>query len=123
MKSNYKVQLGIFGEMVAKRYYERQGYTLISRNFRIKQYELDLIFVKRGYLLFVEVKTRTYADYTQKELVSTKKLQSIKTAIYFYLQQNSTSGFENWDLELFSLCLENRKKPKVTVQPLLRGFG
>lgn len=123
MRQQYKIQLGYFGEKVAQKYYENKGYKLAHKNFRSKHYEIDLIFVKDGSILFVEVKTRTYSNYTINELISNKKLQSVKTAIYLYLQQNSFGKCENWDLELFALDMENRQKPRLTIQPLLRGFG
>jgi len=44
------------GEDIAKEYLERQGYKIISQNFRTKTGEIDLIAEKRGTLVFVEVK-------------------------------------------------------------------
>jgi putative endonuclease len=47
---------GRFGEDIAKEYLEKQGYKIISQNFRTKTGEIDLIAEKRGTLVFVEVK-------------------------------------------------------------------
>jgi putative endonuclease len=47
---------GRLGEDIAKEYLEKQGYKIISQNFRTKTGEIDLIAEKRGTLVFVEVK-------------------------------------------------------------------
>ena len=117
------IGIGKFGESVAQRYYERKGFKLFHKNFRFKNYEIDLVFADKGRLVFVEVKTRKYSGYEQKELVSSKKLSSLKTAIYLYLQQNGHNSLENWELDLFALDIENKQKPRLTVLPLLQGFG
>ncbi|NAZ31030.1 MAG: YraN family protein [Caldimicrobium sp.] len=44
------------GEDIAKKYLEKQGYKIISQNFRTKTGEIDLIAEKKGTLVFVEVK-------------------------------------------------------------------
>jgi putative endonuclease len=51
--------LGRNGEDLAADMYERQGFRILERNFRVAEGELDLV-VRRGPLLvFCEVKTRT----------------------------------------------------------------
>ncbi len=117
------ISIGKFGEHVAQRYYERKGFKLLYKNFRFKNYEIDLVFADKCRLIFVEVKTRRYSGYTQAELVSNKKLSSLKTAIYLYLQQHGQNTLENWELDLFALDIENKNKPRLTVLPLLQGFG
>jgi putative endonuclease len=47
---------GRLGEDIAKKYLEKQGYKIISQNFRTKTGEIDLIAEKKGTLVFVEVK-------------------------------------------------------------------
>ena len=116
-------QLGKFGESLACRYYQRKGFTLVSRNFRFKNFEIDLVFSTGCRLVFVEVKTRSNSFYTQKELVSNKKLASLKTAIYLFLQQKRQSELENWELHLFSLSVGSKSAPQIKVLPLLQGFG
>ncbi len=114
---------GKLGEAVAQKYYQNKGFKLVARNFRYKQYELDLILEGDNKLCFVEVKTRRFADYTQKELISNKKLMSLKTAIYLYLRSSCTPAFKSWELELFALTIEANSKPRLTVLPILQGFG
>jgi putative endonuclease len=51
--------LGAAGEAQAARWYEAQGYTVLARNWRCRQGELDLVLSKGGLVVFCEVKTRT----------------------------------------------------------------
>lgn len=46
------------GEDLALRYLKKRGYVLLNRNWRASCGELDLVMLKKGVLVFVEVKTR-----------------------------------------------------------------
>jgi putative endonuclease len=49
---------GSYGESLAKRYLETQGYRILEKNFRNKLGEIDLIAQDGKTICFVEVKTR-----------------------------------------------------------------
>jgi putative endonuclease len=51
--------LGAAGEAQAARWYEANGYTVVARNWRCRQGELDLILSKGALVVFCEVKTRS----------------------------------------------------------------
>jgi putative endonuclease len=50
--------LGAAGERCAAEYLARRGYRVVARNARAAGVELDLIALRRGVCVFVEVKTR-----------------------------------------------------------------
>ncbi len=52
-------ELGRKGEAIAARFLERLGYRIERRNYRCGVGEIDLVASFEGYLVFVEVKTRT----------------------------------------------------------------
>lgn len=51
-------QLGNWGEAIAADYLQREGFELVSRNWRCVVGEIDIIACKDGVWHFVEVKTR-----------------------------------------------------------------
>lgn len=51
--------LGADGEAQAAAWYEANGYVVVSRNWRCRDGELDLVVRRGRELVFVEVKTRT----------------------------------------------------------------
>ncbi|MCB5265860.1 MAG: YraN family protein [Candidatus Cloacimonetes bacterium] len=55
-----KQDLARLGENVAASYLVSNGYSVVCKNFRVQQGEIDLIVEKNQQLIFVEVKTRSY---------------------------------------------------------------
>ncbi len=53
-----KSETGKLGEEITAYYLKRSGYEIVSRNFRIRGGEIDIIAVKDDIIAFVEVKTR-----------------------------------------------------------------
>jgi putative endonuclease len=70
-------QIGKIGEEFVCRYLERNGYTIIKRNYRIKGGEIDIIASDGVYLAFVEVKTRKPDGLTNGFDAVTKRKQRL----------------------------------------------
>jgi len=84
----HQQKLGRLGEALAKKILLKKGYRFLSQNFRSKFGEVDLIFLDKETLLFVEVKTRIGSKLgTPEEAITPWKIQRlIKTAQYFQLK-------------------------------------
>ncbi|HHW78678.1 MAG TPA: YraN family protein [Xanthomonadaceae bacterium] len=83
-----RVAQGTAAEELARRYLEARGLTLVTRNFRCRAGELDLIMRDGGQLVFVEVRSRRHARYgTPAESVTRTKQQRLLRAAAFYLQR------------------------------------
>lgn len=78
--------LGAIGEEAAVRFLRRRGYRIRDRNFRCRLGELDLIAEHRGTIVFVEVKTRTTAEFGAPfEAISPFKQRRLTLLATYYL--------------------------------------
>jgi putative endonuclease len=67
------------GEDLASRYLEQQGLVVLSRNWRCREGELDLVATDRRTLIVCEVKTRTSTNYGHPaEAVTPEKANRIR---------------------------------------------
>ncbi|MCB1770374.1 MAG: YraN family protein, partial [Candidatus Competibacteraceae bacterium] len=83
-----RIAQGAVAEDLALGYLQEQGLALVTRNFRCRTGELDLIMRDGEYLVFVEVRSRRYARYgTPAESVTRTKQQKLLRAAAFYLQR------------------------------------
>jgi len=105
----YRKKLGAWGEELARRFYEEQGYSFITANWRKRFAEVDLIFKIKTDLVFVEVKTRTSDKFGYGEQsVTWSKKQKISRAMDSFVDENLEykDYFPRFDIlvvELFSL--------------------
>lgn len=80
--------LGDQGESCAAEYLRRQGCRILTRNYRCKIGEIDIIADDHGTLVFVEVKTRrSIRCGTPAESVHYRKRQKIVQTSYWYLRE------------------------------------
>ncbi|MFW5940322.1 MAG: YraN family protein [Chloroflexota bacterium] len=56
--SSARKRLGAWGESLAARHLEEEGYEILERNWRCARGEIDLVAQAGDLLVFVEVKTR-----------------------------------------------------------------
>lgn len=79
--------LGKEGEVLARDYLIRQGYTVLHTNWRWHRYELDIVATKDDELVVVEVKTRS-GNYlvSPEDAVDNKKIRHIVLATDAYIR-------------------------------------
>ena len=80
--------MGQYGEDLACKYLQAQGYAILARNFRCRRYgEVDIVANKDGVLSFIEVKTRCSQRYGKPvEAVTLAKQRKIYRVAQYYLQ-------------------------------------
>jgi putative endonuclease len=82
--------LGRYGEDLAHRFLERAGLAVIARNYRPRggEAEVDLVARDGDLLVFVEVKTRTTAEYGSPDrAIGTEKQRNIVRAARAFAQR------------------------------------
>ena len=87
--SDERKKTGSIGEKLASEYLERIGYTILQRNFRCRDGEIDIIVCNSEYLVFCEVKTRKGAAPLHPSLSVTKaKGKRIRELASLYLMEH-----------------------------------
>jgi putative endonuclease len=84
--------VGRYGEKLAERHLESQGFAILDRRWRCPQGELDLIAVDDGCLVVCEVKTRrSVSAGSPQEAVTPAKLNRLRrlTAAWLAAQEVS----------------------------------
>lgn len=82
-------QIGQTAENMACDYLLMKGLKLITRNYRCKMGEIDLVMRDKDYLVFVEVRfRRNQAFGTSSETVTYFKQNKLVRSAHFYLQQH-----------------------------------
>ncbi|HCS79023.1 TPA: YraN family protein [Patescibacteria group bacterium] len=110
MLSGQNQHKGKLGENAAATFLAKKGYRIISRNFFVRGGELDLVAVHDNTLIFVEVKTRSGADFgTAEEAVTPWKIKALlRAGQYFKLKHPNLPEALRLDLVTVSLNSANQ---------------
>ena len=77
------------GEELAAVYLQKNGYTILERNWRFKRWEVDIIASKNKFLYFFEIKTRTSNRFgNPEESIGREKMNNLKNAAEEYQYLN-----------------------------------
>jgi len=105
-------ELGKQGEEIAARYLKSHGYRVISRNFRSRYGEIDIICTDGRVVVFVEVKTRTSTNYGSPEESITKvKKEHIRKVALVYLE-TYPQPFREIRFDVIGILMEDNK-PRI----------
>lgn len=93
-------ELGARGEAIAAEYLQRQSMTVLARNWRCRDGELDLVVLDGGEIVFVEVKTRSGTAFgLPAEAVTNLKAQRIRRLASAWL----AAHMEGWSQVRFDV--------------------
>ena len=94
-----KIEIGRQGENLAAEFLQAKGWEIVTRNFRHKKAEIDLIIKRDDWTIFVEVKTRSSADYGEPEdFVDEFKARKIFEAAEEYIFATNWMGHVRFDV-------------------------
>ncbi|SFF34885.1 YraN family protein [Thermoflexibacter ruber] len=78
------------GEEIAETYLIQKGYQILMRNFKVKKQEIDLVAQQENTVVFVEVKSRSSADFGFPEnFLSPQQEGRIRSAAIYYLNEQN----------------------------------
>ena len=107
-------ELGAAGEKLAKNFLKKKGYRIRETNFRCREGEIDIIAERKGYLVFVEVRTKTGSGFGSPEesVTFAKKEKLIATALS-YLNSHKHLP-DNWRIDFVGIELgESGKATRI----------
>jgi putative endonuclease len=83
-----RLAIGQRAEAMAATYLEEHGYTVVARNWRRPEGELDLVVAREGLCVFVEVRSRTGVERGHPlETVTASKRARVLRAARLYLDE------------------------------------
>ena len=93
-------ELGKWGEDLAVAFLQRQGYTIIERDWKSGRRDIDIIAKdETGTIVFVEVKTRRNRLFGEpEEAIDYRKMQSLQQAINHYIKFRHINGNVRFDI-------------------------
>ena len=112
-----KREIGQYCESYVCQQLEKQGFSLLARNFHVgRSSELDIVAQKDNVLHFIEVKARSNATYgLPREAVTPAKLQKmIRASEYFTKQYRTYDMLRSYDVaEVYFSIYEQKIQIKV----------
>ena len=109
------IKRGKWGEEKALEYLTKKNYTIVSKGFRSRFGEIDLIVRDNTFLVFVEVKTRKNADFAHaREYVGKTKQGKIIATANYYLLKRPTKLQPRFDvIEIYTSTGDESGKPEI----------
>ncbi len=105
---DYKRRLGQRGEEIATAYLQRQGYVIVTRNWRCPVGELDIVAREGETLVFVEVRARRGDRFgTAEESITPAKQAKLVELARTYLQENCLTDHD-WRIDVIAIQIDRR---------------
>jgi len=119
-RPGHNTALGAYGERVAARYLATRGMTVLERNWRCEQGELDLVLRDGDVLVLCEVKTRTSEDRGHPlEAVGEVKLERLHRLAALWQEARGVRPADV-RLDMIGIVLSRRGRPSIEH---VRGIG
>ena len=91
--------LGRTGEEIAAGHLEKKGYRILHRNWKSGRRELDIVAENDEFVVFVEVKTRTSAQWGNPEdFVGKSRMRRMVDAANYYLIEKEIDKPARFDI-------------------------
>ena len=115
-----KDELGALGERIAAEMLEADGWTILDRNWRCREGELDIVARSGGTIAFVEGKTRSGTGFGHPaEAVNPAKLQRLRRLAARWLSEHGARADE---VRIDVVAVLRRREGPALVQHL-RAVG
>ena len=102
---------GALGEKIALDFLIKRDFTILERNFRCREGEIDIIARQGDCLVFVEVRTRTSSNMgTPEESITPAKGQRLVALAQTYLQSHEDLPAQ-WRIDVVAIDMDRQGNP------------
>lgn len=116
---DYRTQLGNQAEETVAQQLQREGFTILERNYRKQDGEIDLIARKDSLIVFVEVKMRQQNYFDLGHVITPSKQRKIILVAKKYL---STVGWHEY-VYRFDVALLYKKDNILSIDYIPNAFN
>lgn len=108
------IYLGFITEQQALQFLEKQGLICITKNFRCRWGEIDLIMQDKVNLIFVEVRSRVSQQFGNalESITASKQRKILKTAAYYLMKHKYDTLYPRFDV----LCLQGNSEQFIWIK-------
>jgi len=108
-----RAQLGQAGERYAERFLRKNGYRIVTRNYRCGVGELDLVALDGRTIVFVEVKTRTTDSHADpQDAVTPTKQHRLANAAQAFIHHTRSHG-RAYRFDVVAITMAGDKPGKI----------
>ena len=104
-------ETGILGEKLAGDFLRERGYEILEANYRSPYGEIDLIARHKGYLVFVEVRTKKSREFGSPEESITQTKKEHLTATAWHYLESQESPPQLWRIDAVAVELDRQNQP------------
>jgi len=106
-------KLGTWGEEKATDYLRSSGYLVHEKNVRTDYGEIDILVIKDGIAVFVEVKTRRTQSFgLPEESITPVKMDKMLKSAQAYMGEHPELG-DSWQIDVIAIQQLSTGRPKI----------
>lgn len=122
-KNAKSTEIGSAAESIAENYLTGQGLSLVTRNFRCRRGEIDLVMLDGDVIVFVEVRFRKHNRFgTGADSVNYHKQQKLLITAQHFLQQNKIYRNRNCRFDVLSLSVSKHASQNADIDWIKNAF-
>lgn len=102
---------GILGEKLAGDFLKKRGYHILETNYRCREGEIDIVARHKDSLVFIEVRTKSSAEFgSPEESITPAKMEKLRATAYRY-QETHDNLPPLWRIDFVAVELDSQGKP------------
>jgi putative endonuclease len=119
-----RLALGQRAETLAADYLQARGYTIVVRNWRRPEGELDLVVAREGLCVFVEVRSRTGVEsgHPLETVNASKRARVLRSARLYLDQEKPPAAVFRFDVVGVTFALDDSPPELVHIEDAFQAY-